>query len=149
MLQRIPLGIHLDDGNMPLGRVPMTPCVHSLHTKIANMKRTTLLMRFLSQHQRAPGLSGEDGDHASECFISMGPCLLRRQRGEGMSDLRSLVIRVAKRCGMVTGGIHERLSAQENRWDATIFKGQHVVHTARHTRASVADRSDNEVASFG
>ena len=66
-----------------------------------------------------------------------------------MSDRHGLVISIAKRGGMVTGGIHEGLSAQENRWDATIFQGQDVVHTARHTRASVADRSDNKVAPFG
>ena len=149
MLQRTPLSIHLDVGNMPLGRVPMTPCVHSLDMRIAHMKSVTLLMRFLSQHQRTPGLSGEDGKHPSECFISAGPRLLRRQRGKGMPDLHSLVIRIAKRCRVVTGGIHEGLSAQENRWDTTIFQGQDVVHTARHTRASIPDRSDNKVAPFG
>jgi hypothetical protein len=106
-------------------------------------------MRFLFQGQRVPGLSGEDGDRASECLISTSPRLLRRQCGERMSDLHSLVIRIAKRCGMVTGGIHEGLSAQENRWDTTIFQGQDVVHTARHTRASISDRSDNKVAPFG
>ena len=127
----------------------MIPCVHSLHTRIANMRSATWLMRFLSQGQRTPDLPGEDGDHASECFISTGPRLLRRQRGEWMPDLHGLVIRIAKRCGMVTGGVHERLSAQKNRWDTTLFKSQHVVHTARHTRASVADRSNDEVAPFG
>src|SRR6266850_3982427 len=66
-----------------------------------------------------------------------------------MSDLHSLVTRIAKRCGVITGGIHAGFSAQANRWDATIFKGQHVVHTARHTRASVSDCSDNKVAPFG
>ncbi len=43
------------------------------------MRSTTWLMRFLSQGQRTPGLSGEDGDHASECLISPRPRLLRRQ----------------------------------------------------------------------
>jgi hypothetical protein len=119
------------------------------HTKIAHMKRTTWLMQFLFQGQCTPGLSCEGSDHASECLISAGPRLLRRQRGKGMPDLHSLVIRIAKRCGMVTGGIHEGLSAQENRWDTTIFQGQDVVHTARHTRASISDRSDNKVAPFG
>jgi hypothetical protein len=66
-----------------------------------------------------------------------------------MPDLHGLVIRIAKRRGVVTGGIHEGLSTQENGWDTTIFKGQDVVHTARHTRASVADRRDDEVAAFG
>jgi hypothetical protein len=66
-----------------------------------------------------------------------------------MSDLHRLVIRIAKRRGVVTGGVHEGLSAQENGWDPTIFKVQHVVHTARHTGASVADRRDDEVAAFG
>jgi hypothetical protein len=127
----------------------MIPCVHSLHMSIVTMRSTTWLMRFLFQGQRTPGLSGEGGDHASECLISAGPRLLRCQRGEWMPDLHSLVIRIAKRCGMVTGGIHEGLSAQENRWDATIFQGQDVVHTARHTRASISDRSDNKVAPFG
>jgi hypothetical protein len=40
-----------------------------------------------------------------------------------MSDLHGLVIRIAKRCGVVISGVHERLSAQENGWEATIFKG--------------------------
>ena len=66
-----------------------------------------------------------------------------------MSDLDGLVIRTAKRCGMVTGGIHEGLSTQKNRWNATIFKDQDVVHTARHARASVTDRRHNEVAPLG
>ncbi len=66
-----------------------------------------------------------------------------------MPDLHGLVIRSAERFSMVTGGVHEGFSAQENRWDSTLFKGQHVVHTARHTRASVADRGYDEVASFG
>jgi hypothetical protein len=127
----------------------MIPRVRSPYATIVKMRKATLLMRFLSQHQRTPGLSGEDGDHASECLLSAGPRLLRRQRGKGMPDLHSLVIRIAKRCGMVTGGIHEGFSAQENRWDTTIFQGQDVVHTARHTRASISDRSDNKVAPFG
>lgn len=79
MLQRTPLGIHLDDRNMPLSRVPMTPCVHSLHMRFAKMKSATWLMRFPSQGQRTPGLPGKAGDHASECLISTGPRLLRRQ----------------------------------------------------------------------
>jgi hypothetical protein len=97
----------------------------------------------------AAGLSSEGSDHASECLLSAGPRLLRRQRGKGMPDLHRLVIRIAKRCSMVTGGIHEGLGAQENRWDTTLFQGQDVVHTARHTRASISDRSDNKVAPFG
>jgi hypothetical protein len=127
----------------------MIPRVRSPYATIVKMRKATLLMRFLSQHQRTPGLSGEDGDHASECLLSTGPRLLRRQRGERMSDLHSLVIRIANRCRVVTGGIHEGLSAQENSRDAAIFQGQDVVHTARHTRASVADRSDDKVAPFG
>src|SRR6266508_49201 len=67
------------DGNMPLGRVTMILCVHSLHMKIANMKRTTWLMRFLSPRQCTPGLSCEGSNHASECFLSAGPRLLKRQ----------------------------------------------------------------------
>ena len=66
-----------------------------------------------------------------------------------MSDLDGLVVRIAKRCGMVTGGIHEGLSTQKNRWNATIFKGQDVVHTARHARASVADCGHHEVTALG
>jgi hypothetical protein len=66
-----------------------------------------------------------------------------------MSTKRGLVIRVATRFGVVTGGIHEGLSAQENCWDATIFEGQDVVHTVRYARASVADRRHNEVTPFG
>jgi hypothetical protein len=70
-----------------------------------------------------PGQSGENGDHAFERFISAGPRLLRRQRGKRMSDLHSLVSRVAKRISMVMGRIHEGLGAQQNRRDATILKG--------------------------
>jgi hypothetical protein len=66
-----------------------------------------------------------------------------------MSNAHGLVSRVAERFGVVTGGIHEGLGAQEHRWDATIFKGQDVVHTARHARASIADRRNDEVAAFG
>jgi hypothetical protein len=66
-----------------------------------------------------------------------------------MPDAHGLIVRIAKRIGVVTGGIHERLSAQEHCWDATIFKGQDVVHTARHARASIADRRYDEVAAFG
>jgi hypothetical protein len=62
-----------------IGRVTMSPYVHSLHMRIANLRRARWLMRFLSQAQRAPHLSGEDGNHASECLISTGPRLLRRQ----------------------------------------------------------------------
>jgi hypothetical protein len=49
-----------------------------------------------------------------------------------MSAMHDLAIGVAKRFGMVAGGIHEGLSAQKNCWDTTIFKSQDVVHTARH-----------------
>jgi hypothetical protein len=132
-----------------LGQAEMIFSVHSLYTRIIEVRRATPLMRFLSQRHRRPSPSGEAGDHASDGLISTRPHLLRRQRGEGMSDLHSLVIRAAKSFGMVTGRIHEGLSAQENRWDATIFKGQDVVHTARHARASVADGSHHEVAPLG
>lgn len=66
-----------------------------------------------------------------------------------MPDGHGLVIRVAKRCSVVAGRIHEGRSAQENRGNAMLFKGQDVVHTARHARASVADCRHNEVAPFG
>jgi hypothetical protein len=66
-----------------------------------------------------------------------------------MSDLHGLVVSIAKGCGVVTSGVHEGLSAQENGGDAAIFKGQHVVHTARHAGASVANRRDDEVAALG
>ena len=49
-----------------------------------------------------------------------------------MSDTHGLIVWVSKRFGVVMGGIHEGFSAQEDRRDATIFKGQDVVHTARH-----------------
>ena len=91
------------------------------------------LMRCLSQGHHTPGLAGEDGKHTSEDLISAGPCLLRREGGKGIPDLHGLVVRVATRLGVVTGGIHERLSAQEHGGETPIFTGHDVVHSARPT----------------
>lgn len=90
-------------------------------------------MRCLSQGHHTPGLAGEDGKHTSEGLISADPCLLRREGGKGIPDLHGLVVRVATRLGVVTGGIHERLSAQEHGGETTIFTGYDVVHSARPT----------------
>ncbi len=66
-----------------------------------------------------------------------------------MPDTHGLVVRVSKGLGMVAGGIHEGLGAEQHSGDATIFKCQHIVHTARHARASIADRCHYEVTAFG
>ena len=68
-------------------------------------------MRCLSQGHHTPGLAGEDGKHTSEDLIGADPCLLRREGGKGIPDLHGLVVRVAIRLGVVTGSIHEWLSA--------------------------------------
>ena len=91
------------------------------------------LMRYLSQGHHTPGLAGEEGKHTSEDLISEGPCLLRREGGKGIPDLHGLVVRVAICLGMVTGGIHERLSAQEHGGETPTFTGYDVVHNARPT----------------
>jgi hypothetical protein len=82
-----------------------------------------VLVRFLSRRQHTLGLSGEDGDHAGERLIGAGSRLFRRQCGERMSDLDRPIIGTAKRFGVLTGGIHEGLGAQENRWNTTILQG--------------------------
>jgi hypothetical protein len=91
------------------------------------------LMRCSSQGHHTPGLAGEDGKHTSEDLISADSCLLRREGGKGIPDLHGLVVRVATRLGVVTGGIHEGLSAQEHSGETPIFTGHGVVHSARPT----------------
>jgi len=66
-----------------------------------------------------------------------------------MADTYRLIIGVPIGLSMVPGRIHERLGAEEDGGDATVFEGQHVVHTARHTGASVADGGDDEIAALG
>src|SRR5215510_182295 len=100
---------------------------------MVHMIKEAWLMRCLSQGHHTSGLDGEDGKHTSEDLISAGPCLLRCEGGKGILDLRGLVVRVATRLGVVTGGIHERLSAQEHGGETPIFTGDDVVHSARPT----------------
>ena len=66
-----------------------------------------------------------------------------------MADAHRLVVRGAEGLGVLAGGVHEGLSAQQDRGDAAIFEGQDVVHTARHAGASIADGGDYEVATLG
>jgi len=66
-----------------------------------------------------------------------------------MADAHRLVVRGAEGLGVLAGGVHEGLSAQQDRGDAAIFESQDVVHTARHAGASVADGGDYEVATLG
>jgi hypothetical protein len=65
--------------DLRLGQAEMISCVHSLYTRIIEVRRATPLMRFLSQRHRRPSPSGEAGDHASDGLISTRPHLLRRQ----------------------------------------------------------------------
>lgn len=66
-----------------------------------------------------------------------------------MADAHRLVVRGAEGLGVLAGGVHEGLSAQQDRGDAALFEGQDVVHTARHAGASVTDGGDHEVATLG
>jgi hypothetical protein len=100
---------------------------------MVHMIMAAWLMRCLSQGHHTPGLAGEDGKHTSDDLISAGPCLLRREGGKGIPDLHGLGVRVATRLGVVTGGIHERLSAQEHGGETPAFTGYDVVHSARLT----------------
>ena len=66
-----------------------------------------------------------------------------------MADTHGLVVRVSIGLGMLAGGIHEGFGAEQHGGDAAVFKGQYIVHTARHARASIADRRHHEVTAFG
>jgi hypothetical protein len=104
-----------------------------MFARIVTMRIAVSLVRFLDQRSCTPGLSGQGSNYASECLVGAATRLLSRQRGQGMSDAHDLIVRVAKRFGVVAGGIHEGLGAEEHRWDAAIFEGQDIVHTARYT----------------
>jgi hypothetical protein len=49
------------------------------------------------------------------------PRPLRREGDKGIPDLHGLVVRVATRPGVVMGGMHERLSAQEHGGETALF----------------------------
>jgi len=94
-------------------------------------------------------LPGQDFDDLLERLIGPGARFVRLEGGQGMADAHRLVVRAAEGLSVVAGGVHEGLGTQQHGGDAAILEGQDVVHTARHTGASVADGGDYEVATLG
>jgi hypothetical protein len=108
-----------------------------------------MLLSRLDRRHSLFDLPGQYFDNMLQCRVGAFLRLLGPQRRQRMSDTHGLVIGIAEDFGMLAGGIHEGLGAEEDGRDATVLEGQDVVHTARHTGASVADSGNDEIAALG
>src|SRR5438093_1508404 len=77
------------------------------------------------------------------------PHLVRLEVAERMGDDREGVIRQATDLGHCLRRANELLGADQGGWHAALLELDAVVHTARGTGASIADRRDHKIAVRG